>query len=173
MPIFETIFLPNPDIDRRNLLRAWLKEQQQEVFYKEELDDLDLTGCYEFVGNDNGYKRSEVIKNFIFDNIYKSLDEDIKISLDVLNYTHKFLDKLYPSLIEELEEENIYSTPYGTVIFDWEKDDDNVVSVEIGANKLGYFIEKAGVDVKQIDSVSLEDEENFELLQDLSLFMSA
>ena len=41
-------------------------------------------------------------------------------------------------LLETLEPDNITPTPYGTIVFDWEVDK-NIVSVEIGDTKIGFF----------------------------------
>ena len=95
---------------------------------------------------------------------------DLKISSKVLINSHNFLNILSPSLLEELDLNNVYSTPYGTLVLDWEKDSDNVFSLELGADKIGYFMEVDGIDEKKVDNVYLEDNKK-ELLQDLSLFL--
>ena len=41
-------------------------------------------------------------------------------------------------LLENLELDNITPTSYGTIVFDWEIDK-NIVSVEIGDTKIGFF----------------------------------
>ncbi|WP_236974825.1 hypothetical protein [Membranihabitans maritimus] len=54
-----------------------------------------------------------------------------------------FIDLLPDSTVAFLDEENIVCTPYGTIVLDFENQDD-VFSVEIGNRRLGYFFESAG-----------------------------
>ena len=49
-----------------------------------------------------------------------------------------FLDMMPVSLANELTENSIVPTPYGTLVFDWEKNA-NLISVEIGENEIGFF----------------------------------
>lgn len=100
-----------------------------------------------------------------------SRDADSKISSRVLINTYNLVNVLSPLLLEKLDLESVYTTPYGTVVFDWEKDSDNVFSLEIGADKIGYFIEVDGVDQKKVDNIDFEKNKK-ELLSDLSLFLS-
>jgi len=104
----------------------------------------------------------------------KSNDE-VNVSAEVLNQSIKVLESLYPSFYEKLSDNDIYPSNYGTIIFDWEKSADEIFSLEIGKNSLGYFIEKNEVDEKQVESLSL-DNNKFEssmknLLTDLSVFI--
>ena len=57
----------------------------------------------------------------------------------------KFINELIAKedvLLENLDIENITPTPYGTIVFDWEIDK-NIVSVEIGDTKIGFFTDFA------------------------------
>lgn len=98
-------------------------------------------------------------------------NHSFRISSEVLSRCFQLIDMLYPSLFEELEIDQVYSTDYGTVVFDWEKDVDNVFSLEVGAQQIGYFIEVDGRDIKQIDQRDLVDSKK-ELLQDLNEFLA-
>ncbi len=100
---------------------------------------------------------------------------DVKINSDVFNQSIKILENLYPSIYENLEEDNIYPSNYGTIIFDWKKSENELFSLEIGKDYFGYFIEKNEIDVKQIEFLSLgNDKFNNSmkiLLNDLSDFI--
>lgn len=94
-----------------------------------------------------------------------------KISANVLALAYTFLETLYPSMIEQLDLEDIYTTDYGTIIFDWEKDKDNIFSLEIGATQIGYFIEINGVDKKQVDAIDFMVSKEV-ILKDLNDFLN-
>lgn len=50
----------------------------------------------------------------------------------------KILPSGYQKLLN-IEEVNI--TPYGTIVMEWFKDDNNYISIEIGSSKIGFFSE--------------------------------
>lgn len=112
---------------------------------------------------------SDVIKQKILGYFQRKVFST-NISNEVLLNGNKFIDLLYPSMIEKLGD-SVYSTNYGTLVFDWEIDGDNIFSVEVGAKRFGYFIEMDGTDVKQIDSETLTDYSST-FLEDLSQFLA-
>jgi hypothetical protein len=81
------------------------------------------------------------------------------VSTRVYNNCLKFLEHLSPNLCDNLGKDDIYHSNYGTVILEWNKSNNELFSLEIGKESIGYFIEKNGVDTKQIDSLSLSENE--------------
>lgn len=166
MALLTSLLTFNPEVEKLSFLNRNNIEMES-VFLEEEFVDLKHT--YHFTGIVINEK-SDFLKRQILD-FFNSSDNSIKISGDVLSQCYSFIDNLYPSVLEQLELDDVYSTPYGTVVFDWEKDVDNAFSLEIGSKELGYFIEVNGIDDKQVDSLILDESKN-ELLQDLSSFLS-
>ncbi len=58
----------------------------------------------------------------------------------VIANANAFISILPLSIANELNENKIIPTPYGTLVFDWEKNS-NLISVEIGENEIGFFTE--------------------------------
>lgn len=166
MALLTSLFTLNPEVEKFSFLNR--SNIEMESCYLEE-EIVDLKHTYHFTGITSNEK-SDFLKSHILD-FFNSADANVKISADVLAQCYSFIDNLYPSVLEQLEIDDVYSTPYGTVVFDWEKDVDNAFSLEIGAKELGYFIEVNGTDDKQVDSLVLDESKN-ELLQDLSSFLS-
>ena len=166
MGLLTSLFTLNPEVERLSFLHRNNIEMEN-VYLEEEV--IDLKHTYHFTKITNNDK-SDFLKSHILD-FFNSTDANVKISSDVLSQCYSFIDNLYPSVLEQLEMDDVYSTSYGTVVFDWEKDVDNAFSLEIGAKELGYFIEVDGTDDKQVDSLILDESKN-ELLQDLSSFLS-
>ncbi len=59
--------------------------------------------------------------------------------------TFRFLIQVPKYYVELLDQDSFTPTPYGTVVIDWfnEKENSNL-SIEIGASKIGFFVEKSG-----------------------------
>jgi hypothetical protein len=172
-----TIFSLSPDVRRYQYMNKHIgyeNETEIESIIEDEII-VDLKSCY-YLNNISG-SYSEVIKNQLisFSNQTDDSDSDSKISFDVLNQSLNIIDSIYPSLIEKLNIDNIYSSSYGTVILDWELSNNSLFSLEVGKNAIGYFIEKNGDDVKEVDSLSLSEKNlknTFSLLiKDLSDFI--
>lgn len=166
MELLTSLFTLNPEVEKFSFLNRTNIEMES-IFLDEEI--VDLKDTYHFTGIVINEK-SDFLKRQVLD-FFNSADGSIKISADVLAQCYSFIDNLYPSVLEQLDIDDVYSTSYGTVVFDWEKDVDNAFSLEIGAKELGYFIEVDGTDDKQVDSLILDESKN-ELLQDLSSFLS-
>ncbi len=100
--------------------------------------------------------------------------EEGDISANVYHNSIKLLSKISPTVFNEFYEDGLYTTDNGTVIFDWEQSED-VFSLEIGKDALGYFVEKDGVDILQVDKLSLNEvefeETSKKVLSDLSDFL--
>ena len=166
MALFTSLFTLNPEVEKFSFLNKNNIEMES-VFLEEEV--IDIKDSYIFTGIVNNEK-SDLLKRQVLD-FFNSTDKNINISADVLSQCFSFIDNLYPSVLEQLDIDDVYSTSYGTVVFDWEKDVDNAFSLEIGAKELGYFVEVNGTDEKQVDSLVFEESKN-ELLQDLSSFLT-
>lgn len=51
----------------------------------------------------------------------------------------RFLHRMPVDVLEQLNEEDIKLTPYGTVVLDFQNQNKDLISVEIGDTKIGYF----------------------------------
>lgn len=168
-----TLFSLDPDFRRYEYMNKHIGYETEIESIIVEETNIDLKSCY-YLNNVSG-NYTEIIKNQLINFSNKLDNSDSEISFDVLNQSIKIIDSIYPSLIEKLNVENIYTSSYGTVILDWEFLDDNIFSLEIGKDSIGYFIEKNGEDVKEVDSLGLKDKEiknTFSsLINDLSDFI--
>lgn len=82
----------------------------------------------------------------------------------ILN-SNKFIQKLPSFISSKLNKENITPTPYGTVVLDW-KVGDELISVEIGETKIGFFSEINELQNPSIEGVPYnENEIPIELVQ--------
>ncbi len=98
-----------------------------------------------------------------------------QISAEVFNNSLNIIDSISPNSLNNLNPENIYPSKYGTIILDWIFENDNIFSIEIGKNSVGYFYEKGNTDSKQVENLSI-DEVNFyntipKINSDLSVFI--
>ena len=57
---------------------------------------------------------------------------------NVINNSVYFIKSLPDSLLTDVEMESIVPTPYGSIVIDFENNQD-IISVEIGENKIGFF----------------------------------
>lgn len=155
----------NPDIEKRKYRVEALEQREEYVTQKYE-EVFDYKKTY-FIENNENHSYIEILQNQIISKFY-NLEIDHKISFEVLNNSLELLYKFYPSIYNCLEEYNIYSTDYNTLILDWEKNGD-IFSLEVGVDSMGYFIEKDDNFVKQVDKISVKIYS--ELLKDLSDFI--
>jgi hypothetical protein len=65
----------------------------------------------------------------------------VKPSIQVMNNAVHFLYTIPKSYRNLLSEESIVPTPYGTIVFDWYNEKEELISIEIGEEKLGFFTE--------------------------------
>lgn len=165
MEIFSQLSL-NYDTDKH-----MLKHEENEIINQETLSENDdfPVRTFELISQDNS-DELEIYKKKIQE---LSMDRPLKkgLSFGVIDQCLFLIDELNPLSLKEIDLENIYPTELGTVIFDWEKDRDNVFSLEIGLKSIGYFIEVEGKDVKQVDDVVLKDHINI-LINDLNRFLN-
>ncbi len=166
MPLITSALLAlNPDIEKYSYTTL-TNYSIEHVSDFEEIDDL--KNAY-FLYNKKFSSKIELIKEQLNSFLINS-DVDLKISSDVYNNSYSIIEELYPSIYDSLSLDDIYPSNYGTLIFDWEKENGDIFSLEIGSESLGYFIEVDGRDQKQIDEITIEDSLNV-LLKDLSIFL--
>lgn len=159
MPI--NLFLPtDPEIEKRKYI--WELDPPHEIHCEQTTDLKSSYLLYNADIHDFQNELEAYVTSFF--SIKKT------ISKMVLDNSINFIKELYPSILNGINLEDVYTTGYGTVIFDWEIDSDNIFSLEIGASTLGYFIEKNGVSFKQVDERPFKDIQ-IELLEDLTSFL--
>jgi hypothetical protein len=84
--------------------------------------------------------------DFIKRNISNYLQEE-NIQTDVQINTYRVIENLSEFFIDNVDLNSIYTSKYGTVLIDFEKNN-NIFSIEIGVKSIGYFSE---IDTKTID----------------------
>ena len=151
MEIFKNYLLNNQDTDNINIKfeENILDNQKQ---YLEEINDIKST--FHFIKETNS-DEIKSLKDKILD-LYYDCDELNKPSNNVLSQSFKLIDRLNPIALQNLSLQNIYISPYSTIIFDWEKNMEDVFSLEIGSSQIGYFIEVENKDSKQVDAKNLD-----------------
>ena len=80
-----------------------------------------------------------------------------KISSEIIRNYLQIINALSPSILYYLDSENIYPTKFGTIILDWEFNNNNLLSLEIAKNSVGYFMEKNGKDYKEVEEISIDN----------------
>jgi hypothetical protein len=94
--------------------------------------------------------RSETIFEKLENNIRNlrtvnySIDSDIRkyISPETISNALNLLNYMPSSVIYSLNVENVYLSDYGTIILEWDNEQKEVFSIDIGKNKIGYFYDK-------------------------------
>lgn len=92
--------------------------------------------------NQNDYKITDFLvnkSNLIQKAIAKYLQEE-KVQNDVQLNTYRIIEKLSELFIDNLDLDSIYISKYGTVLIDFEKEN-NLFSIEVGSKSIGYFSE--------------------------------
>lgn len=86
--------------------------------------------------------------------------EKNSISADVYKTSYDLISLLPESILFRLREDNVYPTNYGTVVLDWEDDNSNdEFSLEIGNSCFGYFSERDGKDMINVEEVDFNSQE--------------
>lgn len=67
--------------------------------------------------------------------------DGIPISKQIIDNTMEFLEKLPNYFTKELKADNITATPHGTIVLDFWNDSAELISIEVGSTKIGYFTE--------------------------------
>jgi len=165
----------NPDMEkRRKQLFSYDRDMDNSEYVESAnlkstlLDCSDITVCEKNVLN-------EIIEISKLPDNWNKLGTD-KISSEIIDNTLTVVEKIWPSLLYYLKPENIYPSQYGTIILDWEFDNENLLSLEIGKKSLGYFVEVGGKNHKQVDRLEISDENMGAIISsinhDISLFLS-
>jgi len=71
----------------------------------------------------------------------------------VINNSFRFVSKLPGSLQSEIKPEKVIATPYGTIVFDFERNQ-NLISIEVGEKNIGFFSEFSDRVNISVDKVS-------------------
>lgn len=166
--IVTTVLLSIPlAMDRQ---RYFHNENSEELNYTTEEPMIDIKDTY-YITTIPYYDRLSSIKQQLLSYVGTGDDE---ISPRVYNNSLRILERISPLVYEKLQNDGLYTTNNRTVVFDMEKSDD-IFSLEIGKDVLGYFIEKDGIDVLQIDKLSLNEMEfeqtSSKVLSDLQKFI--
>jgi hypothetical protein len=104
-----------------------------------------------------------------FNNI--SIKDEYYISASVVDSATKIINNLSPITCSKLEIYNIYPSNYGTIIFEWENID-NIFTLEIGKDSIGYFIEEGEVFTEIVESSSLIDDNYSKTLLELTTILN-
>ncbi len=117
-----------------------------------------------FIGNsftnpvefDHTYSLKERIN--VFKNFKENWDgyNGVQPSSKVIYNSIKFIDCLSSPMLSKLNENYITPTPYGTIVIDF-KESNNVVSVEIGETKIGFFTELEDYDNTIIENKNFNE----------------
>ncbi|TXH31504.1 MAG: hypothetical protein E6Q96_00065 [Cyclobacteriaceae bacterium] len=75
----------------------------------------------------------------------------------VISNSIKFLEALPEYLADNLKEDDITPTPYGTIVIDWQNDRSEKMSVEIGNQTLGFFSRFEDNDCPKINRVDFNE----------------
>jgi hypothetical protein len=81
----------------------------------------------------------------------------ISLSSNVLNNAIRFISSLPETVLSEVSANSIVPTPYGSIVFDFERGED-LVSVEIGERKIGFFSEFQMSENNSLEGVSFNQE---------------
>lgn len=155
MALFEAFLGLNPDIDKRRSIA------------EKKIDKKEYT-INSFKSLKNSFFFNTEIKeneSFILDSIssISSLKNNWnnfgtpKINSEIILNSLKIIQYLPPSILNFLKPENVYPTKMGTIIMDWEIDENNILSLEIAKKSVGYFVEVNGKDYKEVEKINIED----------------
>ena len=126
------------DIPREECVQNIHSNMDKSILYSEPIQYdahyQKLSKIYYLPKNWDGYNAS-VISRTVFDN------------------SCAFLQKIDNSIENLLSEDDIVPTPYGTIVMDFIKDE-NLVSVEIGEDTIGFFTEFKNDENIEVDSVA-------------------
>lgn len=139
---FENNFFTKNDYYETNVIDPTLKNK----FY---LDNYNITD-----NKENIVKKIDKIAKL--DNNWNNLGTP-KISSEIIINSLRIINFLSPSILYYLDSENIYPTKFGTIIMDWEFNNNNILSLEIAKKSIGYFMEKNGEDYKEVVEISIDN----------------
>jgi hypothetical protein len=158
MLLTNTIFSLNPDFDKRRV------SFENSIMVR---DDYFTSSNVSLSLKNKFFLNKEVIENesCLIESIksISSLGDNwndfgtSKISSEIIINSLKIIQSLPPSILNYLKPENIYPTKMGTIIMDWEIDENNILSLEIAKKSVGYFVEMNGDDYKEVEKMDAEN----------------
>lgn len=147
------------------------------------------------VQNETVFDETDINKTFYLENLSDSKEDILKnkifsflelkenwdglqakpIKTETISNAISIFESLSLNLIYHLDVDDIYCSSYGTIIFDWEFENENIFSVEIGKESLGYFYEKDS-NIVQREDLKIDNSESLlnaivNIQKDLSLFI--
>jgi len=105
------------------------------------------------------HKRYEVIMDILsFKSLHESWDGFEAIPVEVKSATNaiKLMDYIGEDVFCNVT--NYYPNPNGTITFEWENKDNEVVSVEVGNETFTYFIDLAKTETQFYNNLPLDAE---------------
>lgn len=148
----------NPDFDKRRIISEYGFLEKDDYFTSSNVN-LSLKNKF--------FLNQKVVENekFLIEAIksISSLDNNwnnfgtFKINSEIIINSLKIIQSLPPSTLNYLKPENIYPTKMGTIIMDWEIDENNILSLEIAKKSVGYFVEMNGKDLKEVEKIDIEN----------------
>lgn len=158
MPFTSILLGLNPDFDKRRIMFENSILDRDDYFAS---SNVSLSLKNNFFLN----KETKENENCIIESIksISSLSDNwnnfgtSKINSEIIVNSLKIIQSLPPSILNYLKPENIYPTKTGTIVMDWEIDDNNILSLEIAKKSVGYFVEMNGVDYKEVEKIDAED----------------
>lgn len=177
MPLFTTGITSslNPDVEKYKFLHKG--QDRNEYYFAQQIIERSSSD-YLIVDYSSIKSYGDEIKEEI-----KSISEyeenwdsfgAMQISSTVINNTINIVDSIFPSLLEKLNKDDIYPSKYGTIILEWIFDANNIFSLEVGRETVGYFYEIAGDISKQVDSLPIGNDDfhttTYQINTDLFVF---
>ncbi len=79
----------------------------------------------------------------------------IRPNIETVHQGNSFLSNLNVAILQYLNSEDIYPTPYGTIVMDFYRSD-NRLSIEIGESKIGFFSDFVNNQYVESDGVNYD-----------------
>lgn len=158
MLITSTFLSLNPDFDRRRVVSENSILHRDDYFTNSKVS-LSLRNNFflnkELQENENCIIESLKSISYL-ENNWNNFGTP-KINSEIIINSLKIIQSLPPSILSYLKPENVYPTKMGTIIMDWEIDENNILSLEIAKKSVGYFVEMNGIDYKEVNNISADD----------------
>lgn len=167
--LIEAILLINPELQRRKELE--IDNQYSEAALVETINHSFYHGN-QFVdlSHIDGVEKS--IKREIMD--ISKLDDNwngfgtSQINSEVINNALNIVSLLRPTVLCHLSADNVYPSKFGTIIMEWDFGNDNIFSLEIAKQSIGYFTEHHGEPQIQRDIIKFNfDNNNFDIINSI------
>lgn len=162
MPFTTALLGLNPDFDKRKILFENSIISKNDYFTNSNVN-LSLKNKF-FLNKEIKENENSIIESIKLISLLKNNWNNFgtpKINSDIVINSLKIIQSLPPSILNYLRPENVYPTKNGTIIMDWEIDNNNILSLEIAKKSVGYFVEMNGEDYKEVENI---DSENISLI---------